>query len=53
MRRISKNHYAIPGFETRQKGRARVIGIDVDGETVAVKDAVIEGSKFVRKRKRR
>ena len=53
MRRIGRNHYALDGFETRQKGRAIVIGIDVDGETVATKDVKIADGKFVRCRRRR
>lgn len=55
MTRVGPAHYVAPGYEPIrvQKGRAHVIGVDVDGETVAIKDAVIDGRKFVRKRKRR
>ena len=52
LRRIGKNHYALPGYETRKKGRAHVIAVDVDGEEVPIADVKVAGSKFVRRRAR-
>ena len=52
LRRIGKNHYALPGYETRKKGRAHVIAVDVDGEEVPIADVKAAGSKFVRRRAR-
>lgn len=53
MRKVGRNHYALPGYETRRKGRAHVIGVDVDGETVATKDVKVADGKFVRRRRRK
>ena len=51
LRKIGKNHWLAPGFERSKKGRAHVIGIDVDGETVATKDVEVVEGKFVRLRR--
>lgn len=53
MRKVGENHYALDGYETVRKGRAHVIGVDVDGEVVATKDVKVADGKFVRKRKRK
>ena len=51
LRKIGKNHWLAPGFERSKKGRAHIIGIDVDGETVAIRDTKVADGKFVRLRR--
>lgn len=53
MRKVGENHYALDGYETRRKGRAHIIGVDVDGVMAAIKDVEVAGGKFVRKRGRK
>lgn len=60
-RRIAKNHCADSGYgpvlvrksPESETSRALVRGVDVDGETVAIKDTLIDGRKFVRKPKKK